>query len=60
MMRRGSLKLRLLAAGVGSIVIALAVAGGGLLLLFERHVERRVVIELESDLRQLVSGIGRG
>ena len=57
---RGSLKLRLLAAGAGSIVIALAVAGAGLLLLFERHVERRVVIELESDLRQLVSGIGRG
>src|SRR5580658_7410597 len=52
-----SLKLRLLGAGVVSIVVALAIAGVGLQLLFERHVERRFTQELESDLRQLVSAI---
>ncbi len=58
-MTQGSLRLRLLAAGAGSIVIALAIAGVGLLLLFERHVERRMTVELEADLRQLVSGLER-
>jgi signal transduction histidine kinase len=56
---RGSLRLRLLAAGAASILIALALAGLGLTLLFERHVERRVVIELELDLRQLIGHLGR-
>lgn len=59
-MRRGSLKLRLLAAGAASIVLTLAVAGFGLLLLFERHVERRMTAELQAHLRQLVSGLERG
>ncbi len=58
-MRRGSLKLRLLAAAVASIVLTLAVAGLGLLLLFERHVERRMTAELQAHLRQLVSGLER-
>lgn len=58
-MRKGSLRLRLFAAGAASVTLALAVAALGLLWLFERHVERRVVLELESDLRQLVSGISR-
>ena len=31
-----------------------AIAGIGLLLLFERHLERRITLELESHLRQLV------
>jgi signal transduction histidine kinase len=57
---RGSLRLRLLAAGAASILIALALAGLGLTLLFERHVERRVVAELELDLRQLIGHLGRG
>ncbi len=56
-MKRGSLRLRLLAAGAMSIFIALAIAGIGLQFLFERHVERLIVQELESYLRQLVSGI---
>lgn len=56
-MKQGSLKLRLLAAGAASIVVALALAGFGLLLLFERHVERRVAIELGVDLNQLVSSL---
>jgi hypothetical protein len=58
-MRRGSLRLRLFAAGAASILIALTIAGIGLLLLFERHVERRMVLELEAHLRQLVSGLDR-
>ena len=56
---RGSLRLRLFAAGAASILLALALAGFGLVLLFERHVERRMVIELEAHLRQLIDGLGR-
>jgi signal transduction histidine kinase len=59
-MRQGSLKRRLLAAGAASVVLALALAGLGLLLLFERHVERRMAVELEAYLRQLAGGIERG
>jgi signal transduction histidine kinase len=55
--KKGSLRLRLFAAGAVSIVLALAVAAAGLMLLFERHVERRVVLELEADLRQLAGGL---
>lgn len=58
-MRHGSLKLRLLAAGAVSIILALTIAGFGLLLLFERHVERRMAAELGSHLNQLVSGLAR-
>ena len=56
---RGSLRLRLFAAGAASILLALALAGFGLVLLFERHVERRVALELEAHLRQLIDGLGR-
>lgn len=56
---RGSLRLRLLAAGAASILLALALAGFGLVLLFERHVERRMALELEANLRQLIDGLGR-
>lgn len=59
-MTRGSLRRRLLAAGAASILIALALARLGPTLLFERHVERRVVVEPEVDLRQLVGHLGRG
>ncbi|WP_414470969.1 sensor histidine kinase [Microvirga sp. M2] len=58
-MKQGSLRLRLFAAGSASIVVALAIAGIALFLLFERHVERRTVVELEAHLRQLVSGLER-
>lgn len=58
-MKQGSLRLRLIAAGGACILLILAVAGLGLLLLFERHVERRMVVELETHLRQLVSGLER-
>jgi signal transduction histidine kinase len=56
-LKKGSLRLRLFAAGAVSILLALTVAAAGLMLLFERHVERRVVQELESDLRQLAGGL---
>lgn len=59
-MRRGSLRRRVLASGAASILVALAVAGLGLLLLFERHVERRMDLELDARLRQLVDGLERG
>jgi signal transduction histidine kinase len=58
-MKQGSLRLRLLAAGAISIVLALTVAGFGLLLLFERHVERRMAAELGSSLNQLVGSVTR-
>lgn len=58
-MKQGSLRLRLLAAGAVSIILALAIAGFGLLLLFERHVERRMTAELGSHLNQLVSSLAR-
>ena len=56
-MKQGSLRLRLFAAGSASIALALAVAGVALFLLFERHVERRTLVEMEAHLRQLVGGL---
>ncbi|WP_445500713.1 sensor histidine kinase [Microvirga sp. G4-2] len=58
-MKQGSLRLRLLAAGTASVILALALAGLGLLLLFERHVERRMAAELGSQLNQLVGSLAR-
>ncbi len=58
-MSRGSLRLRLLAAGALSILIALSLAGAGLSVLFERHVERRVTAELGIYLDQIVAGLDR-
>lgn len=58
-MRKGSLRLRFLAAGAASILGALAIAGIGLLLLFERHVERRMAAELGLHLNQLASTLAR-
>ena len=45
-MRRGALKIRLLTAGAVSILIVFALFSLGLFFLFERHVERRVALEL--------------
>ena len=59
-MTGGSLRLRLFFAGSLSILAALALAGFGLTLLFQRHVERRVAAELGVYLDQVVSGIDRG
>jgi signal transduction histidine kinase len=55
--RRRSLRLRLVAAGVAAIVIALTIAGTALTLLFERHVARTVAQDLEVHLKQLLAGL---
>lgn len=58
-MSRRSLRLRLALAGIASCGLALIVAFFGLSLLFERHVERRIVDELSVHLDQVIAGIGR-
>lgn len=58
-MKTGSLRLRLFAAGALSILAALALAAVALTVLFERHVERRVVAELGVYLDQIVAGLDR-
>jgi signal transduction histidine kinase len=59
-MNRGSLRLRLLLAGAVSVFAALTLSALGLVLLFERHVERRVEAELGIYLDQIVAGLDRG
>ncbi|MBN8911603.1 MAG: HAMP domain-containing histidine kinase [Rhizobiales bacterium] len=54
-----SLRLRLLIAGVVSTAIALGLAGYGLTVLFERHVERRFDAELSAHLNQLTAHLER-
>ncbi len=54
-MKTGSLRLRLMIAATCAIVLALAIAGFGLVLLFERHVERRIGSELDTYLNQIAA-----
>src|SRR6185369_1938347 len=56
-MRSGSLRLRLVAGGIVAILVALTIAGGGLILLFERHVTRGLADDLEVHLKELLSGV---
>jgi signal transduction histidine kinase len=56
-MTRNSLRLRLVAGGAVAIVIALAIAGVALALLFERHIARTVADDLDVHLKQLLGGI---
>lgn len=56
-MSGSSLRLRLFAGGIVAILIALATAGGGLVVLFERHVARSLAEDLEVHLNQLLAGI---
>ena len=56
-MTRNSLRLRLVAGGAAALVIALALAGVALTLLFERHVARTVAEDLDVHLKQLLAGI---
>ena len=55
----GSLRLRLFLAGVVAVLIALGLSAFGLVLLFERHVERRMAGDLTVVLDDLVSGLDR-
>jgi signal transduction histidine kinase len=56
-MRWASLRLRLIAGGIMAILAALTIAGGGLILLFERHVSRTIADDLNIHLNQLLSAI---
>jgi signal transduction histidine kinase len=56
-MKTDSLRLRLVLGGVIAILIALAVAGAGLVFLFERHVTRTIGDDLDIYLNQLIAGI---
>jgi signal transduction histidine kinase len=51
-----SLRLRILLAGALTILGALLLAAFGLSVLFERHVERRIVAELNDHLQQVIAG----
>lgn len=54
---RNSVRLRLYLASVASIALALVVAGIGLAMLFQSHVERRLRGELTNHIRQLASSL---
>ena len=54
-MRLGSLRLRLVAGGIIAILVALTIAGTGLILLFERHVTRTMADDLDDQLKQLLA-----
>ena len=56
-MRLGSLRLRLVAGGIIAILVALTIAGAGLILLFERHVTRTMADDLDVQLKQLLAGV---
>jgi signal transduction histidine kinase len=56
-MRWASLRLRLVAGGMIAILVALGVAGVGLVLLFQRHVSRTMAADLDVHLQQLLAGI---
>jgi signal transduction histidine kinase len=56
-MRLGSLRLRLVAGGIMAILVALSIAGAGLTVLFERHLSRTMVDDLDVHLKQLIAGL---
>jgi signal transduction histidine kinase len=56
-MKARSLRLRLMVGGIVAILIALTVAGAGLVFLFERHVIRTIGDDLNIYLNQLIAGI---
>jgi signal transduction histidine kinase len=56
-MKPSSLRLRLILGGMAAILLALTVAGGGLVSLFKRHVARTVADDLELHLNQLLAAL---
>ncbi len=56
-MKSRSLRLRLIVGGVIAILVALTVAGAGLVFLFKRHVTRTIGDDLNVYLNQLIAGI---
>jgi len=59
-MRSSSIRLRLFAAGGAAVLVSLTVAALGLVVLFERHVQRLAFVELSADLDQVAAGLERG
>jgi signal transduction histidine kinase len=59
-MRASSIRLRLLAAGGAAVLVSLAIAAFGLMVLFERHVQRLAFVELAADLDQIAAHLARG
>lgn len=59
-MNRHSLRLRLFAGGIVAILIALGIAGAALIVVFERHVSRTLVQDLDVHLKQLLANIDVG
>lgn len=53
----GSVRRRLIGGGIAAIVFALVMVGLGLTFLFERHLERSALEDLEIHVRQIVSGL---
>lgn len=56
-MTQRSLRFRLLVAAVVSVSAALVIAGMSLVVMFERHVERRIDSELETYLNQITATV---
>jgi len=54
---RRSLRFRLLAAAVVAVSAALVIAGMSLMVMFERHAERRIGSELETYLNQIAATV---
>ncbi|VAW15953.1 Sensor protein PhoQ [hydrothermal vent metagenome] len=54
-MKIRSLRLRLMISATGAILLALTIAGFGMVALFERHVERRIGSELDTYLNQIAA-----
>jgi signal transduction histidine kinase len=52
-----SLRLRLVLAAIVTILAALSAAGWGLTVLFEHHLERRVINSLQNDIGELIAGL---
>ena len=57
-MTQRSLRFRLLVAAIISVAAALLIAGISLVMMFERHVERRIGSELETYLNQITASVG--
>jgi signal transduction histidine kinase len=52
-----SLRFRLVAGGIAALLLALLLAGAGLVVLFERHVARTIAEDLDVHLAQLLAGL---
>ncbi|MBT3071366.1 HAMP domain-containing histidine kinase [Rhodomicrobium sp. Az07] len=56
-MTGSSLRLRLIVGGMAAILLALTVAGGGLVHLFKRHVARTIADDLNLHLSQILAAL---